>query len=220
MTIKERAHNAVKTTYAKYGLKADELTKIADNIASGLNDETTDEELNAAVKGAEFYASLMQSVGNRKQTEIENKFKGWNPPAPKEPTPTPEPPAPKVEHTPKPEQPPMTKKDIAKMIQEGIAAGIAPLLQKQEHDRLTTLLNGSEKLKGIPQSFRSKYSLDKEEDLDAVADRISKDYQTLKQEMFKEGTIIEAPVQSTPQQEEDAAIEKLKRCTAIQAGTK
>ena len=76
MTIKERALAAVKTAYAKYGLKAEELDKIAINIAGGLTDETTDDVLNAAVKAAEFYAEMMQSVGNRKQGEIEKKYEG------------------------------------------------------------------------------------------------------------------------------------------------
>lgn len=216
MTIKERAQNAVKTAYGKYGLKAEELTKIAENIAGGLTDETTDEDLNAAVKQAEFYASLMQSVGNRKQTEIEKKYEGWQPPKKDDPDPDPNPnpnPNPNPE-PPKPET--LTKEDIAKMIQEGIAAGMAPYAQKQEQERLHALLNGSEKLKDIPQSFRSRYMLDKEENLETLTDSIVNDYQALKQEMFKGGQIVEAPQISTPQQEEDAAIEMLKKINATQ----
>lgn len=214
MTIKERAHNAVKTTYAKYGLKADELTKIAEIIAGGLTEETTDDDLNTAVKQAESYASLMQSVGNRKQTEIESKYKGWQPPKKDDP----EPPTPTAPSTPEPTKPDaLTRDDIAKMIQEGIAAGLAPLAQKQEQERLNTLLNSSEKLKGIPQSFRSRYTLDKEENLGMLEETIASDYKTLKQEMFKGGTIVEAPRQSTPQQEEDEAIEMLRKINATQS---
>lgn len=214
MTIKERAQNVVKAAYKKYGLKADELAKIAENIADGLAEETTDDDLNAAVKQAEFYASLMQSVGNRKQVEIEKKYEGWQPPKSNEPTPpnSPTPPTPPVTEQPKPEI--LTKEEIAKMISDGIAAGLAPIAQRQEQERLKTLLNGADKLKDVPQSFRSRYTLDKEENLGTLTDQIANDYQTLKQEMFKSGTVVEAPRQSTPQQEEDAAIEMLKKINA------
>lgn len=214
MTIKERAQNVVKAAYKKYGLKADELAKIAECIADGLAEETTDDDLNAAVKQAEFYASLMQSVGNRKQVEIEKKYEGWQPPKSNGPTPpnSPTPPTPPVTEQPKPEI--LTKEEIAKMISDGIAAGLAPIAQRQEQERLKTLLNGADKLKDVPQSFRSRYTLDKEENLGTLTDQIANDYQTLKQELFKSGTVVEAPRQSTPQQEEDAAIEMLKKINA------
>lgn len=214
MTIKERAQNVVKAAYKKYGLKADELAKIAENIADGLAEETTDDDLNAAVKQAEFYASLMQSVGNRKQVEIEKKYEGWQSPKSNETTPpnSPTPPTPPVTEQPKPEI--LTKEEIAKMISDGIAAGLAPIAQRQEQERLKTLLNGADKLKDVPQSFRSRYTLDKEENLGTLTDQIANDYQTLRQEMFKSGTVVEAPRQSTPQQEEDAAIEMLKKINA------
>lgn len=203
MTIKERAQNAVKTAYGKYGLKADELTKIAENIAGGLTEETTDDDLNAAVQKADFFVSLMQSVGNRKQIEIENKYRGWQPPK-VEPTP----PTPSTPPTPPAELKPdgMTREEITKLIQEtvgaSVTAGIAPLIQRQEQARLHTLLSGNEKLKGIPQSFLARYNLDKEENLDSTIDTITNDYKTLKTEMFAQGDITPAPTTPTPQDED------------------
>lgn len=202
MTIKERAQAAVKSAFGKYGLKADELTKISERIAGGLTDETTDEDLNAAVDRADFFVSMMQSVGNRKQVEIENKYKGWQPPKDDHTPPTP--PIPPKDDTTPPQG--MTKEEIMKLIQDtvgaSVTAGIAPLIQQQEQARLHTLLSNNEKLKGIPASFLARYNLDKEENLDSTIDTITADYKTLKTEMFANGDITPAPITPTPQDED------------------
>lgn len=227
MTIKERALAAVKTAYAKYGLKAEELDKIANNIAGGLTDETTDDVLNAAVKAAEFYAEMMQSVGNRKQGEIEKKYEGWidpkatptSTPTPK-PTPTPAPsptPAPTPAPTPTPAPAPLTAEQIAQMIKDGIAQGLAPLTQQRETERLAGLLANSADLKDVPASFRNKYVLDKEENLAQLVQTIKTDYTALKQEMFKTGTIVEAPQPATPASENQAMIDMFKKVNEVEA---
>lgn len=231
MTIKERALAAVKTAYAKYGLKAEELDKIANNIAGGLTDETTDDVLNAAVKAAEFYAEMMQSVGNRKQGEIEKKYEGWiDPKAQPTPTPTPAPtptptptpapsptPAPTPAPTPTPAPAPLTAEQIAQMIKDGIAQGLAPLTQQRETERLAGLLANSADLKDVPASFRNKYVLDKEENLAQLVQTIKTDYTALKQEMFKTGTIVEAPQPATPASENQAMIDMFKKVNEVEA---
>lgn len=197
MTIKERALNAVKQNYAKFGLKPEELDKLATHIASGLTDETTDDVLNTSVKGAEFYAEMMQSVGNRKQKEIEKKFEGYVP----KPTET---------QTPPPAG--LTMEQVQEMItkasqsnQEAINAAVAkatePYIKAQEQARLRTLLQGHDKLKNIPQVFRDRYSLDKEENLESMASQIESDYTNFKQELISTGVFVEAPTQPTKESE-------------------
>ena len=234
MTIKERALAAVKTTYAKYGLKAEELDKIANNIASGLTDETTDDVLNAAVKSAEFYAEMMQSVGTRKQNEIENKYKGWIDPATQQQQQqqTQQQQTQQTQQTQQQQQQttqqtqqqtqqqqsaPLTAEQIQQLIREGIAAGLAPLTQQREVERLAGLLANSADLKDVPASFRSKYVLDKEENLAQLVQTIKTDYTALKQEMFKTGTIVEAPKPATPASENQAMIDMFKKVNEVEA---
>ncbi|SEA80648.1 hypothetical protein SAMN04487851_11498 [Prevotella sp. tc2-28] len=205
MNIKDRALTAIKQNYAKFGLKAEELDKLATHIAGGLKDESTDEELNTAVEGAKFYAEMMQSVGNRKATEVQNKYKDYIP-KPAEPPVPPTPPAtPEGQLTIEQVQKliEQSKADNQKAIDDAVKAATAPFLAQQEKARLNGLLMGHEKLKNIPKSFSGKYSLDKEEDLDAVATQIESDFTSFKQEMVSSGQFVEAPSPSSPQAEAD-----------------
>lgn len=222
MTIKERALAAVKTAYAKYGLKAEELDKIANNIAGGLTEETTDDDLNKAVKAAEFYAEMMQSVGNRKQGEIEKKYEGWVDPK-KTPKPDPKPTDPPTD--PKPDPKPtdsqyLTLEQAKELFKEGIKEAIAPLTQQRETERLAKLLADNEELKDIPASFRAKYTLDKEENLATVVQNIKTDFTALKQEMFASGTIVEAPKPGTPQSENQSMIDMFKEVNKVEVEPK
>ena len=53
MTIKERVLASLKTSYAKFGFKKDELNSLTDIISANLNEESTDEQITAAVSSAE-----------------------------------------------------------------------------------------------------------------------------------------------------------------------
>lgn len=208
MTIKERALTAVKQNYAKFGLKGEELDKLASHIASGLNEEATDEELNTSVKSAEFYAEMMQSVGNRKQQEIEKKYVNYIP-KPNEPV---TPPATATAGLTLEQVQEMIAKATAnsqKAINDAVAKATEPFIKQQEAARLKTLLNGHEKLKDIPQVFRDRYSLDKEEDLENVASRIEADYTSVKQAMVASGAFVEAPSTPSPQDETDDFIKQM-----------
>lgn len=208
MNIKERALTTIKQNYAKFGLKAEELDKLATHIAGGLKDESTDEELNTAVESAKFYAEMMQSVGNRKATEVQNKYKDYIP-KPTEPTP-PAPPTP----TPTPPMGQLTMEQVQEMIrkageenQKAIEAAVktatAPFLEREEKTRLNGLLQGHAKLKDIPKAFRDKYHLDKEEDLENVAAQIESEYAAFKQELVSSGQFVEAPKKTSPESETD-----------------
>lgn len=215
MTIKERALTALKQNYAKFGLKAEELDKLAEHIAGGLKDESTDDELNTAVDKAKFFAEMMQSVGNRKAAEIEKKYEGYIP-KPVEPTPTPTP-------TPTPQPTPagaLTLEQVQKMIndsreaakkerEEAINAAVAPFKEREERARLNNLLMGHEKLKNIPKTFSGKYSLDKEENLETLAAQIESDFTTFKQEMISSGQFVEAPATPTPESAADDFVSRM-----------
>lgn len=77
MAIKEKVLASCKTSFAKYGLKKDELSKLVDQIIAGrgLTDESTDEDVTKAITAVEPYVGMMQSSFNRAVSEIEAKYK-------------------------------------------------------------------------------------------------------------------------------------------------
>ena len=76
MTIKEKVLASCKTSYAKYGLKKDELSKLVDQIviSRGLTDESTDDDVTKAVTAIEPYVGMMQMAFNRAVSETTKKF--------------------------------------------------------------------------------------------------------------------------------------------------
>ena len=131
MTIKERVLASMKTSYAKYGFKKDELNSLADIVVANLTEDSTDEDVTSAVKTAEAYASMMQTVYNRGISETNKKYEGYIP----KPDPKPEP-----DPKPKPEPKQLTAEEIQKMISEGIANGLKPYQERVEKERLNSLL--------------------------------------------------------------------------------
>jgi hypothetical protein len=93
--------------------------------------------------------------------------------------------------------------DNKKEVDEAVKAATAPFLEQQERTRLNGLLMGHEKLKNIPTMFSGKYSLDKEENLDAVAAQIEADYTAMTQDQVSRGQFVAAPAPSSPQSEAD-----------------
>lgn len=212
MAIKEKVLASCKTSYAKYGLKKDELSKLVDNIIANrsLTDESSDEDVNGAVTAFEPMVGLMQSMFNRAVSETDKKYEGWKKPESKV-----EPPKPQVQPTDA-----LTMEAVAKMIadanannqkaiSDAVAAAVAPFKEKEERTRLATLLQGNEKLKDIPEVFRSRYALDKEENLDATIQKINDDWTNMKQSLVANGTFVEAPRTSTPQTEQEDFIKKM-----------
>lgn len=211
MTIKERVLASLKTSYAKYGFKKDELSSLTEIISANLKEESTDDEITAAVTSAEGYAKMMQTVYNRGISETNKKYEGYIPKPAEPQTPPVTPPAtPPVT----PPQGALTMEQVQQMIAKAaedrqkeidaaVAKATAPFLEQQEKTRLNGLLQGHEKLKNIPKSFRDRYSLDKEENLEAVASQIETDFTNFKQEMVSSGQFVEAPAKSDPQTEAD-----------------
>lgn len=218
MTIKEKVLASCKTSFAKYGLKKDELAKLVDQIVAsrGLTDESTDENVTEAITAVEPYVGMMQAAFNRAVSETTKKYEGWVDPkaTPTPPTNTPTPPVLPTTET------PLTAEAVAKMIaevkndqqkavNEAVAAALAPYKEREERTRLTTLLQSNEKLKNVPEVFRSRYQLDKEENLDSVVEQINNDFTTMKQALVADGTFVSAPTTSTPQSEQDDFIKRM-----------
>ena len=218
MTIKEKVLTSCKTSFAKYGLKKDELTKLVDQIVSGrgLTDESTDEDVTKAITAVEPYVGMMQTAFNRAVSETTKKYEGWVDPkaTPTPPTGTPAPTVLPAAET------PLTAEAVAKMIaevkndqqkavNEAVAVALAPYKEREERTRLATLLQGNEKLKNIPEVFRSRYQLDKEENLDSVVEQINNDFTAMKQALVADGTFVSAPTTSTPQSEQNDFIKRM-----------
>ena len=211
MTIKEKVLASCKTSFAKYGLKKDELAKLVDQIVAGrgLTDESTDENVTEAITAVEPYVGMMKEAFNRAVSETAKKYEGWV-----DPKATPTPPVPPATET------PLTAEAVAKMIaevkndqqkavNEAVAAALAPYKEREERTRLAALLQTNEKLKNVPEVFRSRYQLDKEENLDSVVEQINNDFTTMKQALVADGTFVSAPTTSTPQSEQDDFIKRM-----------
>lgn len=218
MTIKEKVLASCKTSFAKYGLKKDELAKLVDQIVAsrGLTDESTDENVTEAITVVEPYVGMMQAAFNRAVSETTKKYEGWVDPkaTPTPPTNTPTPPVLPTTET------PLTAEAVAKMIaevkndqqkavNEAVAAALAPYKEREERTRLATLLQSNEKLKNVPEVFRSRYQLDKEENLDSVVEQINNDFTEMKQKLVADGIFVSAPTTSTPQSEQDDFIKRM-----------
>lgn len=191
MTITERVLAAMKTSYAKYGFKKDELSKLAQVITKGANltDDSKDEDITSAVTANEGYAQVMQSVYNRGVSETNDKYRDYIP-KPEEPT---VPPTPPTEPKPGDNKPSLTLDDVRKLVADGVAAGLKPYKEREEKQRLQSVLTSNAKLKDVPKKFIERYHLDKEEDSDAVADSIVNDWTELKQGLVQSGQFVAAP---------------------------
>lgn len=217
MTIKEKVLASVKTSFAKYGLKKDELSKLVDLIVAsrGLTDESKDEDVTSAILAVEPYVGMMQSSFNRAVSETTKKFEGWIDPNDPNNKPTPTvPPTPPVPPT------GLTQEQVQQMIaeatkgnqqaiKEAVAAAIAPYKEKEERARLDDLFSKSEKLKDVPQQFRSRYQLDKEENLETLAQQCADDWTALKQSLVANGSFVEAPKATSPEDEQNDFIKKM-----------
>ena len=191
MTINERVLAAMKTSYAKYGFKKDELSKLAQVIVKGANltDDSNEEDITSAVTANEGYAQVMQSVYNRGVSETNDKYKDYIP-KPKEHV---EPSTPPAETKPDDNKSTFTLDDVKKLVADGVAAGLKPYKEREEKQRLQKVLASNAKLKDVPKKFVERYHLDKEEDSDAVADSIVNDWTELKQGLVQSGQFVAAP---------------------------
>lgn len=200
MAIRERVLASMKTSYAKYGFKKEELAKMADVISKNLKEESTDEDIVNILAANEGFAQMMQSVYNRGVSETSEKYKDYIP-KPKEDNDS--------KKEPKKEkdlgtQPAFTLDDVKKLISDGIAAGLRPYKEREERQRLQGLLSNNAKLKDVPQQFRERYNLAKEEDADKVADEIVNDWTAIQQSLVQSGKFVKAPMKGEDGSDDDS----------------
>lgn len=201
--MKQKVLSLLKPLLASKGFSKEELEGLAGIAALNLNESSTDEDVNNAVSGVVPYAEMMQRVANRMVSTVENKYKGWVDPS-------------KVDAT-KPTEieskPTFSMDDIQKLIaervSEGIEAGLRPIREKEEKQRLQSILYAHEKVKSVPEAFRSKYTLDNEDNLETVATQMETDYTALRQELIKSGEFATPPQQGEVVGESDDLIQKL-----------
>lgn len=194
----------LKPLLASKGFSKDELEGLAEIASKNLSEASTEEDINNAASGIVPYAELMQKVGNRMVSSVENKYKGWIDPKTIEPKPEPKPQEPKG----------LSTEDIQKLISEGVEAGLRPYKEKEEKQRLHTLLFSHEKVKSVPEIFRSKYAIEKEDDLETVAAQIENDYTALKQSLLTSGEFVTPPQSGNGSGEVDDLITKLQNMGA------
>lgn len=207
MTIKEKVLASAKTSFAKYGLKKDELSKLVDLIVAsrGLTDESKDEDVTSAITAVEPYVGMMQSSFNRAVSETTKKFEGWIDPN-----------DPNHKTTPTG----LTQEQVQQMIaeatkgnqqaiNEAVAAAIAPYKEKEERARLDDLFSKSEKLKDVPPEFSSRYQLDKEENLETLAQQCADEWTAFKQSLVAKGIFVEAPKATSSEDVQNDFIKKM-----------
>ena len=208
MTIKDKVLASCKTSFAKYGLKKDELSKLVDQIIAsrGLTDESKDEDVTTAITAVEPYVGMMQSAFNRAVSETSKKYEGWlDPNDPKNQTQPPTSPVPPTNGLTQEQVQQMiaaASENNQKAINDAVAAALAPYKEKEERAHLASILQGSDKLKDIPEQFRSRYQLDKEENLDTTVQKIVDDWTGLRQTLVASGQFVEAPKTSTKEDEQ------------------
>lgn len=206
MSIKERVLASMKTSYAKYGFKKDELSQLADIVSANLKDESTDEEITAALTANEGYAKMMQSVYNRGVSETNDKYKDYIPKPKEDPKQTTTTTTTQTQQTSQNQT--FTLDDVKKLAQGMVDDALKPYKERDERNRLQSILEGNSKLKGVSKTFIKRYHLDKEEDADKVADEIVNDWTEIKQGLVQDGTFVAAPAK-TEQRSNDEDFRKM-----------
>lgn len=178
--MKKKLINALKTLYHDKGFNQTELEELADIVGQNLTEDSTEDDINNAASGASVYVGFMQKFGNRCASAVENKYKGYIKPEPKQPEPK------KPEGT-------LTKEQVEEMLKTGIADALKPYKEAEQNKRLAGILSAHSKLKNIPSKFVGRYKLEKEEDADNLASQIEQDYAEERKEILLSLGISDVP---------------------------
>lgn len=166
--------------YHDKGFNQTELEELADIVGQNLTEDSTEDDINNAASGASVYVGFMQKFGNRCASAVENKYKGYIKPEPKQPEPK------KPEGT-------LTKEQVEEMLKTGIADALKPYKEAEQNKRLAGILSAHSKLKNIPSKFVGRYKLEKEEDADNLASQIEQDYAEERKEILSSLGISDVP---------------------------
>lgn len=178
--MKKKLINALKTLYHDKGFNQTELEELADIVGQNLTEDSTEDDINNAASGASVYVGFMQKFGNRCASAVENKYKGYIKPEPKQPE------SKKPEGT-------LTKEQVEEMLKTGIADALKPYKEAEQNKRLAGILSAHSKLKNIPSKFVGRYKLGKEEDADNLASQIEQDYAEERKEILSSLRISDVP---------------------------
>lgn len=209
MTIFEQILAGLQQKFS--GVDTATLTRIATKKAEGVTDET---KINSIVEGISFQ-DVMQNYGDfragQAQTSAVSNYEkkhGLKDGKPIE-TPKPEPP--------KPEPPKQQETDIAKMIADGIAAGIKPFADKltkmeaqEAQAQRNSQISAVAKKYGIPDFMLKDRNIPENTDLDTY-------FKDMKQDMSNSGFQLSKAPETAEQKQEKEAIEFAKM---IEADTK
>lgn len=209
MTIFEQILAGLQQKFS--GVDTATLTRIATKKAEGVTDET---KINSIVEGISFQ-DVMQNYGDfragQAQTSAVSNYEkkhGLKDGKPIE-TPKPEPP--------KPEPPKQQETDIAKMIADGIAAGIKPFADKltkmeaqEAQAQRNSQISAVAKKYGIPDFMLKDRNIPENTDLDTY-------FKDMKQDMSNSGFQFSKAPETAEQKQEKEAIEFAKM---IEADTK
>lgn len=209
MTIFEQILAGLQQKFS--GVDTATLTRIATKKAEGVTDET---KINPIVEGISFQ-DVMQNYGDfragQAQTSAVSNYEkkhGLKDGKPIE-TPKPEPP--------KPEPPKQQETDIAKMIADGIAAGIKPFADKlakmeaqEAQAQRNSQISAVAKKYGIPEFMLKDRNIPENTDLDTY-------FKDMKQDMSNSGFQFSKAPETAEQKQEKEAIEFAKM---IEADTK
>ena len=209
MTIFEQILAGLQQKFS--GVDTATLTRIATKKAEGVTDET---KVNSIVEGISFQ-DVMQNYGDfragQAQTSSVSNYEkkhGLKDGKPIE-TPKPEPP--------KPEPPKQQETDIAKMIADGIAAGIKPFADKlakmeaqEAQAQRNSQISSVAKKYGIPDFMLKDRSIPENTDLDTY-------FKDMKQDVSNSGFQFSKAPETAEQKQEKEAIEFAKM---IEADTK
>lgn len=184
--MKKKLIAALKTKFADKGFNQAELEGLADILAKTLADEATEDDISNAVSGAADYVEMMQKVGNRYASQVENKYKGYI-----KPNPAPEPkPEPKPEPT---NGNGITLEQVSELLSAKIAEAIQPFKDAEQAQKLSSILAQQPQLKNIPAKFVSRYKLEKEEDAQTLAARIEQEFAEERKEMLSSLGLPDVP---------------------------
>ena len=198
MTIFELILAGLQQKFA--GVDTATLARIATKKAEGVTDET---KVNSIVEGISFQ-DVMQNYGDfragQAQTSAVTNYEKKHGLKDGKPIENPKPEPPKPNEPPKPQE-----TDIAKMIADGIAAGIKPFadkLAKMEENEAQAQRNSQisavAKKYGISEKQALRYAIPKDADLDAY-------FKDVKQELANDGyQQVKAPETAEQKQEKES----------------
>jgi uncharacterized membrane-anchored protein YjiN (DUF445 family) len=201
--MKQRIIDALKPLVANKGLKQKELDNLAEQIIAikGITAESTDADIESAVQDGVIIAAYAQSIGNRMDTEatarVTKRYEGFVDPKTLEPQ-NPQPQGGQGgDAIQQPQEPQnnnaLSQKQIQKLIADAVSSAIAPFRAKEEASRLASLLAADKRIEKVPAEFRAHYTLDKEENLDALAEKINSEYAAMRRSVYLADGIAEPP---------------------------